>query len=150
MMRDGARTPVDGIGTASTPAVNDRAYVDDSHDTSYRRDNHSSFRSNSSSMAFMSPPLDPRAGGGTMTGGRRPPDRGIRGIHYQRQSPEEMTSYNIDTAATLAAGGEEYVTPPAMSTAVQTPGHGFSEDVYSQRNVASQRRRRRGHDEMNI
>ncbi|KAL7543644.1 hypothetical protein ACHAXR_013064 [Thalassiosira sp. AJA248-18] len=153
MMRDGARTPVDGFGTATTPAANDRAYMDDSHETttsSYHRVNRLS-----SSAAFMSPPLDPRAGGGGRSSIARGRHGGVvRGIrspyHYQRQSPEEEGSmnFNINTAATPTAGEEEYVTPPAMSMSNQ--GHGQVADVYSQRQVTGQRRRRRGWDEINI
>lgn len=145
MDRDGARTPLDGMGTA-TPAAND----DDSHDindTSYR--NNQSFRSTSSSLPFMSPPLDPRAGGGSMAGRSRRVHSIRSPRHYQRQSIE-MSAYNIDTAATPTAGEEEYVTPPANTATSQTPGHGHIEDVYTQRRGASQRRRRRGWDEVNI
>lgn len=143
-MRDGARTPVDGIGTA-TPASNDRAYVDDSRETPHRT--HQSFRSISSSVQFMSPPLDPRAGGGSFAAAIRTPARGMRSPYHHLQSPVE---YNIGTLATPTAVDEEWVTPPAMAATNHTPGHGQGEDIYSQRRVASQRRRRRDWDEINI
>ena len=139
--RDGATTPIDGIGSAS---VNDRAYVDDSGDTTL-------FHQLSSSSPFMSPPLDPRAGGGSSAraahrrsgGGRRFPR------HPRRQSREERGTYVIDTAA-MPTEEEEWVTPPAMSAMHQTPGHGQVEDVYSQRRVASQQRRRRNWDDLQM
>ena len=144
-MRDGARTPVDGIGTA-TPTANDRAYMDDSRETPYQRNNQSS-----SSAPFMSPPLDPRAGGGSSVMAGRRPSHGMHSPHhYQRQSPEEINNYTIDTAATPTVGDGEWVTPPAMATTIQTPGHGQVQDVYTQRRGASHRRRRRGWDEINI
>mmetsp|Transcript_19472 Transcript_19472/g.35028 ORF Transcript_19472/g.35028 Transcript_19472/m.35028 type:complete len:298 (+) Transcript_19472:38-931(+) len=149
-MRDGARTPVDGIGT-TTPAsnANDRAYVDDSRETPYR--NNQSFRSTSSSVPFMSPPLDPRAGGGSSVAAGRRLVRGVRSpYHHQRQFPEDTFNYNISSAATPVAGDDEWATPPAMAPTGQTPGHGQVEDVYTQRRGASHRRRRRGWDELNI
>lgn len=142
--REGAMTPVDGIGTAATPASIDRAYVEDSREATPRRGDRS-FRSASSS-AFLSPPLDPRAGGG----GRRLA-RGMRSPrHYQRRSPGETFGINIDTTVAPTTGDEEWVTPPAMTQTDQTPGHGQVDDVYSQRRTAGQRRRRRGWDEINI
>lgn len=150
-MRDGARTPVDGIGTAATPAANDRAYMDDTQDTSYQRNQ--SFRSSSSSIAFLSPPLNPRAGGGYSAVGRRQHAVRRPPYHYQRQSPEERSTYNIDTEASPMMDMppvEDYITPPANATASQTPARGQGADIYSQRVAASQRRRRRGWDEINI
>jgi len=170
MRGEGARTPVDGIGTAATPGANDRAYVDDSRESSATtpynihhqpRSNNQSFRSSmSSSVPFMSPPLDPRAGGGggsfAMSGGGGSRSSAVRsGIrspyHYQRDSPEEPSTFSIDTTAIPTTGEEEWVTPPAMDTTNQTHGHGHADDVYSQRRGATgQRRRRRGWDEINI
>ena len=149
---------------ATTPASNDRAFnMDNSRLHSsriVRSANNNTSTGESTTSPFMSPRLDPRAGGGyssSFTAGyNSTAGRSGRTIsHYQRrQSPEEIsTSYTINTAATPTAGEEEYVTPPAMSATeqLQTDGHGVSDDVYSQRREVSQRtRRRRGWGEINV
>ena len=74
----------------------------------------------------------------------------------EERNDESMSmNFTINTVATpMMAGAEEYVTPPAMSSLDQTPGHGHVEDVYTARRggVAAsggrQRRRRRGWDEV--
>lgn len=75
----------------------------------------------------------------------------VRGIHYLRQSsPEESAIFEIDATAIPAVRGEEWVTPTATMAVEQTPGRTNAKDVYTQRRAASQRRRRRGWDEINI
>ncbi|KAL7548086.1 hypothetical protein ACHAWF_011374 [Thalassiosira exigua] len=162
--RDGARTPVDGIGTA-TPAA-DRAYLEESRETTTpyaRRAGRRSHRPSPASSAFRSPALNPRAGGGSSArgGGRgvfaADPMGDPSQLHIHRRSLEGSSfgsAIAIDVAAAaaipVAAEAEDYVTPPAMaSSSDQTsPGHGRGVDVYSQRRASSQRRRRRGWDEI--
>ncbi|KAL9179454.1 hypothetical protein ACHAXT_008744 [Thalassiosira profunda] len=140
--REGARTPADGAspGGHSRTSLDRGMYVADA-------------------STFASPPLDPRAGGGSVVRGPRAVRRIPSPRHYlpaaqqmwqQRSFESGSESFRIDTAATPTAGSEEFVTPPAMAGVGATPGHGRGEDVYSQRCGASQRRRRRGWDEVEV
>lgn len=100
-----------------------------------------------SSPLFNSPPLDPRGGGG---GGRRNTNRWYaQQLLSRRQDPmrEEgrTTPHESTTPRNFALfdtpGNQDTVTPEDQGV-TNTPGHGNTEDVYSQR----RRRRRREMD----
>jgi hypothetical protein len=67
----------------------------------------------------------------------------------RRHNDEGEVEMNTTLSDNVALTTTEWITPPAISEAHSTPGHGQGGDVYSQRMDASQRRRRRWWDEVN-
>jgi len=123
--------------------------VDDTPETSLH---HRQRQLSISSVMFASPLIDPRAGGGYSAGEIRRPARAPH--HFQLQSSEERsgisTSYDMNSGAMPMAREEEWITPPAIAVESQPPGHRAGEDIFNRRRDASQRRRRRGWEELNI
>lgn len=111
-----------------------------SHDTTtHSRTSIDSFQQ-SFTMSLHSPSLDPRGGGG-----RRSSDWYASRLHrvYNQLSfnASEMitpTNAGFDTSAQQQFD----MTTPEDAGVTNTPGHGHSEDVYSQRRTRGQRRRR--------
>ena len=147
---------VDGGGSArildADGSISDRCNinVDDTPETSLH---HRQRQLSISSVMLASPLIDPRAGGGYSAGGRSRPARAPRD-NFQLQSSEERsgisTSYDMHSGAMPMAREEEWITPPAIAVESQPPGHRAGEDIFNRRRVASQRRRRRGWEELNI
>ena len=148
MMRGGRRNNDDD-------SDEDSMHVDETETTYHhqylQRISNQSFHSSSSSVQFTSPPLDPHEGGG---GGRirrsSLSSAGAAAIDIaRRHNDEREVEMNTTLSDNVALTTTEWITPPAISEAHSTPGHGQGGDVYSQRMDASQRRRRRWWDEVN-
>jgi hypothetical protein len=145
---------VDG-GSARTleadVSISDRCNmnVDDTPETSL----HNCQRQlSSSSVMFASPSIDPRAGGGYSAGGSRRSTHAPH--HFQLQSSGDRsgisTSYDVNSGTMPMAREDEWITPPALTVESQPPGHRSGEDIFNRRRDGSQRRRRRGWEELNI
>ena len=137
--RDGAKTPVDGGSSFEL--------VDFDNSTSFSPRNRSS-------ISTRSPAINPRGGGGYQSAGRNGRPRPV--YHYQRQQQQQQqqqqssldmsqsSGMNIDTTVMGESSTGDYITP-TNAAVQQTPGHGASEAVYTQRMTS---RRRRRADEM--